>query len=212
MAGYVSSGIFKHGRLSKSVAGGANVTLTTDESRNGIMELTGALTADISVIVETLDGMCWLVFNNTTSTGGPWALTVKTAAGSGIVVQQGKGALLYCNGTNVLSGLDPIQMNAARGGRSQLTFASDANKTLTEPEYDNATLDFVNSGTALSATRNVVVPITVARQWTVRNFSAGGQSIQVIGASGTGITIAASRTAIVACDLTNIVRVTADST
>jgi hypothetical protein len=100
--------------------------------------------------------------------------------------------------------------NLGRGGRAALTFSSDANKTLTAAETENEFLDFVNSGTALSVTRNVVVSLLGSKQWTVRNNSAGGQSIQVIGSSGTGITIATGKTAIVRSDGTNIVRVTAD--
>src|SRR5690348_13016484 len=41
------------GRLSKSVAGSSNVTLTTAEARNAIHEYTGVLTGSINVIVPT---------------------------------------------------------------------------------------------------------------------------------------------------------------
>ena len=56
---------------------------------------------------------------------------------------------------------------------------------------------------------NLVVPL-LRRRWTVRNTCTGG-SIQVIGASGTGITIATVKTAIVECDGTNVLRITADA-
>lgn len=87
------------GRLSKSVAGSSNVTLTTAEARNMIHEYTGALTGNISVIVPTASGL-YFVYNNTS---GSYTLTVKTSAGTGIAVTQGQRAILACDGTNVVT-------------------------------------------------------------------------------------------------------------
>ena len=61
----------------------------------------------------------------------------------------------------------------------------------------------------VTATRDVIVPL-VPRVWFVRNTCTGG-SIRVIGASGTGITIATVKAAIVSCDGTNVNRITADA-
>ena len=83
---------------------------------------------------------------------------------------------------------------------------SDANATLTQPEAVNATLTFTGT---LTATRDIVVPLVGKRQWTVYNGT--GQSLRFIGASGTGITVATLKHAIVRSDGTNIVRVTADA-
>jgi hypothetical protein len=49
-----------------------------------------------------------------------------------------------------------------------------------------------------------------AQQWTVFNGTTGGFGVQFIGATGTGITVAAGKRAIVYSDGTNVVRVTAD--
>lgn len=84
--------------LSKSVAGGSNVTLTEIESRYPAIDLTGAITANINVIVTTTPKLL-LVKNSTT---GSFTVTVKTSAGSGAIVPQDKRALLYCDGTNVV--------------------------------------------------------------------------------------------------------------
>lgn len=87
------------GRLSKSVAGGAgDTTLTAAEARNNILEFTGALTGARNIIVPSVASVL-AIYNNTS---GAYALTVKTAAGSGVAVTQGKRALLYCDGTNVV--------------------------------------------------------------------------------------------------------------
>lgn len=84
--------------LSKDVAGGSDVTLTPYEASNDIIECTGALTADINLIVSD-NTKILAIYNNTT---GAYTLTVKTSAGTGIVVAQGMRAMLYCDGTNVV--------------------------------------------------------------------------------------------------------------
>lgn len=83
---------------------------------------------------------------------------------------------------------------------------SDANTTLTQAESANSTLTFTGT---LTATRDVVVPLVGKRQWTVYNGT--GQSLQFIGPSGTGITVATLKHAIIRSDGTNIVRVMADT-
>ena len=92
--------------------------------------------------------------------------------------------------------------------RAALSFATDANKTLTQAEARAQILDLSSAG-SLTATRNLVVPLQ-PKLWVVKNGTSGGQSIQVIGATGTGITIATAKTAMVFADGTNIVRATAD--
>jgi len=84
--------------LSKSVAGSSNVTLTESESRYPAIDCTGALTANIALIVTTTPKF-FLIRN---STSGSYTLTVKTSAGTGVIVTQGARALLYCDGTNVV--------------------------------------------------------------------------------------------------------------
>lgn len=83
--------------VSKSVAGGVNVTLTALEQRCNQLTLTGALTANIEVIVDTTK-WSWTVFNNTT---GAYTVTLKTASGSGVAVGQGKTSMVICDGTDV---------------------------------------------------------------------------------------------------------------
>lgn len=87
------------GRLSLSVAGGANVTLTAAQARNDVLNFTGVLTGNINVIVPN-GPQAWCVTNNTT---GAFTLTVKTSAGTGIAVTQGKAAEVLADGTNVIS-------------------------------------------------------------------------------------------------------------
>ena len=91
------------GRLLKSVAGAADVTLTdndgaADEHRNMIHEFTGALTGNINVIVPDTSKL-YFVYNNTS---GSYTLTVKTSTGTGVAVPQGGREALYSDGTNIV--------------------------------------------------------------------------------------------------------------
>lgn len=94
---------------------------------------------------------------------------------------------------------------------ARLTFGTatqamaDANQTLTQAQ---ALCESLTTTGALTAQRNLVVPL-VKRRWIVHN-NCTGFGVQVIGASGTGIVIGVGKTAIVECDATNVIRVTAD--
>jgi hypothetical protein len=91
------------GYLSKSVAGSANVTLTTanrdpnvettNESANKVIEFTGALTGDIYVFVPAVEKE-YIFFNNTT---GSQTLTVAPTghAANGVAITQGAHTIMY---------------------------------------------------------------------------------------------------------------------
>ena len=83
---------------------------------------------------------------------------------------------------------------------------TDANTTLTAAEARNQILQFTGT---LTAQRDIVVPLA-AQQWAVFNNTTGGFGLQVIGATGTGIVVAAGKRARVYADGTNVVRETAD--
>jgi hypothetical protein len=61
----------------------------------------------------------------------------------------------------------------------------------------------------LTAGRNVVVPLN-KKQYTIVNTT--GQTLTVKTAAGTGIAVATAKAAIVACDGTNVIRITPDTT
>jgi hypothetical protein len=100
---------------------------------------------------------------------------------------------------------DPHHVNRFLYGRFTLAMA-DANKTLT---YEQAMCESMELTGALSALRDVIVPL-VPRSYIVFANTSGGFGVRVIGTSGTGITVADGKRAIVECDGTNVVRVTAD--
>jgi hypothetical protein len=86
----------------------------------------------------------------------------------------------------------------------------DANYTAIQLDYQATIMEFTSS-TSLGATRNIVVPTNSGYQWTVFNGTTGAQSLQFIGTSGTGITVANGKRAILYADGTNIQRVTPDT-
>lgn len=114
-----------NGRLSKSVAGGATVTLTAAEAGYGIIEFTGALTANIAVVVPSVSGQ-WIIKNATT---GAYTLTVKTAAGTGVAITQGTAWQVYCDGTNVVDGITDFKDLALTGVPTAPTAAAGTNTT-----------------------------------------------------------------------------------
>lgn len=93
---------FTAGYLSKSVAGSADVTLTTNnadptaESSNKVIEFTGALTGDIKVFVPAVESN-YIFFNNTT---GSQTLTVAPTghASNGVAIVQGAHTIMYNKG------------------------------------------------------------------------------------------------------------------
>ena len=98
---------FTAGYLSKSVAGSANVTLTSNnadpsaEASNKVIELTGTLTGNIHVFLPAVENY-YYIFNNT---AGSFSLDVApTGHGANSVqIVQGSHTILYCkNGNEVV--------------------------------------------------------------------------------------------------------------
>jgi hypothetical protein len=73
---------------------------TTDEARCAILQCSGTPGAAATVICPALSKI-YIIKN---SVSGGFAVTLKTSAGTGISVPNGGTALLYCDGTNVVSG------------------------------------------------------------------------------------------------------------
>ena len=179
----------------------ADVTLSTTQSRSRHIILSGTLTGDRSIIVANeWEGV---IYNNCSgsSSGVSYVITVKTSAGTGVTLAQGESATVLANGTDV------VRLNYAIV-RTVISMPSDTNISLSTADVATQILE-IGSAVDLTTTRDVVIPLA-ARQWTVFNATTGGQSIQLIGSTGTGVTIGTNKRAIIYADGTNIVRVTAD--
>ena len=84
----------------------ANYTLTSlngtaDEARKMFLNITGTLTADRNVVCPTASKLYFI----TNSTTGGFSVTLKTSAGTGILVPNGRSVVLYCDATNVVNAL-----------------------------------------------------------------------------------------------------------
>ena len=95
------------GRAAVTHSDAASYTLTTangstDEARNMILNIGGALGAARNTVCPTSSKL-YVVKNATT---GGFATTLKTAAGTGISIPNGKTTLLFCDGTNVVDAID----------------------------------------------------------------------------------------------------------
>ena len=100
------------GRAVASFTSDANLTIdltntnSTQVARHYILNLTstGALTATRDLIVPSIDKP-YIVENNTT---GGQSIRVKTTAGTGITIPNGKTAMVYADSTNVVSAVSYI--------------------------------------------------------------------------------------------------------
>ena len=96
---------FAAGYLSKSVAGSADVTLTTAnasataESSNKVIELTGTLTGDITVFIPAKENN-YLIYNNT---AGSHTVSIAPTGhtANNTVVAQGTKTFIYCKSDRV---------------------------------------------------------------------------------------------------------------
>jgi hypothetical protein len=88
----------------------ATYTLTTndgssDEARNMVLNIAGALTAARNVVCPTKEKL-YVVKNATT---GGYKLTFKTSGGTGVDIPNGYTMLVYCDGTNVVAATTVLQ-------------------------------------------------------------------------------------------------------
>lgn len=118
--------------LSIDVSGGGDYTLAGVQLNQIGYRLTGVLTANRNIIVPATVQQYW-VSNETT---GAFSLTVKTAAGTGIIVAQGVRTIAYCDGTNVVSAENQssvtLPLVVAQGG-TNATDAAGARTNLNVP-------------------------------------------------------------------------------
>ncbi len=177
--------------LSIDVAGGAgDVELedaelqadTPGEIQYAFIEFTGALTGNRTITVP--DRSNWWRFHNNTT--GDFTLTVQTALGSGVEIQQGNWASLRTDGTDVINLLEDLL-----GGIVDVEI-----KTTT---YDIKTIEsfksFTNEGaTGNPATRPFNLPAAEAglRYFFINHASA---DMRVVAATGDTIRIAATESA-----------------
>jgi len=100
----------------------ANYTLTsfngvTDEARNAVLVVTGVNNAQRDLIPPVVKKL-YTVVNNTT---GGYAIRVIGVSGTGVIIPNGATCLVYCDGTNFVSGLSGTAGNFSVAGNITAT-------------------------------------------------------------------------------------------
>jgi len=165
---------------------------TTDEARCAVLECSGAPGAAATVICPAYSKV-YILQNSVT---GGYAVTLKTSAGTGISVPNGSTALLYCDGTNVVSGSTYMATIVA-------TSITDSGLTSGRVTYagtggllqDAAAFTF--DGTILSATRfagalNGTVGATTASTGAFTTISATGVITSTLATGTAPFTVAST--------------------
>lgn len=173
------------GVLSVAQGDTANLTLTntdyvSNQARNAVVNLTGAMTAARNVVVPTANKV-YLVKNSTT---GGFVVTVKTAAGTGVEVAANTARWVYCDGTNVVDGLPGLTYGyattATAAGTTTLTVGSAAKQFFTGSTTQTVTLPVASTmtlGQSFDIINNSTGSVTVN--------SSGGNAVQVLTAGTT---------------------------
>jgi hypothetical protein len=161
--------------------GDTTLTLTSsngasDQARNAVIDLTGAMTAGRDVIVPTANKL-YLAKNSTT---GGFAVTVKTAAGSGVAIAAGTSQWVYCDGTNVVAGIvgtlasQVASAVAITGGTiSGLTTLGASAAAITGGTITGLTALTLASGSARPATNDAAALGTSALSWSDLFLASG---------------------------------------
>lgn len=155
---------FAYTKLTKSVAGSSNVTLSATEYANGVMEFTGLLTGNIEVIFPTTINV-YYIKNSTT---GAYTLTCKTASGTGVSVIQSTQSILFCDGTNLV-------LPQTGAGAGTVTSVASGTGLTGGPIITTGTISIANTGVTagtyalLGGTVNAQGQLTGTDEATTRN-------------------------------------------
>jgi hypothetical protein len=189
--------------LEQSIVGAATVAMADSDqtilmtqgasatARCQVITCTGANTAQRDLVVPTVNKP-YIIVNATT---GGFGVQVKTAAGTGIVVPNGKRRFLYADGTNVVEMIDSIAALAISGALTVATFTVGIGGNL------STAAAFTTSGAnaltlTTTAPTNVTLPTTgtlatLAGVETLSNKTLTAPNIGVATGSSLSLTITA---------------------
>lgn len=188
---------FGGGYLAKSVAGSANITLSTAdasptaESSNKVIELTGALTGDIVVFIPATESE-YVFFNNTT---GSQTLTIAATGhtANGFVIAQGAYSHVYCEGSanfKIYNSVDKLGATTFKdtvtaGSSGQIILRTNGAVTATTFTGDGSNLSGVEPFP--SGTKQVFYQASAPTGWTQDTAAAlGNAAMRVVVGTGGG--------------------------
>jgi len=168
---------FTAGYLSKSVAGSANVTLTTNnadptaESSNKVIDLNGTLTGNIHVFIPAVENN-YVIYNNTS---GSFTLTVAATghAANGVAITQGAYSYLYCDGAsnyNIKNIFSDIALE-------DVTLSGNLTVTGTTTLTDNVTASANVTVTGTMTAGTVVETSSIAYKENIRSLDSTTEAI-----------------------------------
>ena len=181
-------------QTSQAVSNGTN-NLTEAVCQYDTIILTGALTGVATIVIPATLLKQVRFINKTT---GAYTVTIKHSGQTGVTIKYNESVILYPTQSQGDGQRNPYR-------RKSVTM-TDTNYTATD---DDAWSDSIEVTGTLTAGRNFVIP-AVTHMLTFYNNTTGGFSVTVKTPSGSGIAVAATKRAILECDGTNVVRITAD--
>lgn len=190
----------------------ANVTLSQSDSvtsqsfRRLYLNCTGTNSASRNLIVPTIN-KTYVVQNNTT---GGFAIVVKTSAGTGVTVPNGKSAAVYVNGTDVVqafdyfTSLDVGTLTASAGTITGLTTVDTTNLEVTNIKAkDGTAAGSIADSTGLVTLTNLTGTTADYTNLEVTNIKAKDGTANISIADTTGIATFSKATVISGTDNTN---------
>lgn len=97
--GYGRSTQFQFTKLVYDISAGTPFTLTSTQAANKILNFVGTISAPVVVNVPAVVAIYYIQ----NAYAGAFSLTIKTAAGTGVVLGNADLTILYCDGTNVVN-------------------------------------------------------------------------------------------------------------
>ena len=97
--GFGRSTQFQFTKLVLDISAGTPFTITSAQAQNKLIQTIGTITAGVTINLPTVVSVYYVQCEHT----GAFSTTFKTAAGTGVVLQVGDRAIIYCDGVNVVA-------------------------------------------------------------------------------------------------------------
>jgi hypothetical protein len=162
---------------------------TWGDYRSLILEVSGAMSNDVTFTVPYTVGGQWIVYNYTTdATGGPWKVYIGLVGGTSVLVERGTRALVYSNKTGGIFAVNNIP------AADSVNTAAIQNGAVTLPKINSSAKATAAEFNAGNLTASVTASI-IATTMTVTAVASGSLVVGMT-LSGTGVTAGTTITAL----------------